>query len=205
MSGDQSEVYSTLEVDGTSTLPVTIPDTGAPEVTNLSGKEVTNEVENEVAIDETQKRTICGIRRRTFWILVILATLVLVGVAVGVGVGVNRHTESDQQSSQQDTYKRGVAPNSDLAAANYTDPSGAEHSQVYYQDNSLGIWMTDWNSSSDSWTPSPVSDKGSANVIYPKNGTPIAANNWILDGDAVSYKTKWLMFMETLTVHELSH
>ncbi|KAK0650653.1 hypothetical protein DIS24_g6533 [Lasiodiplodia hormozganensis] len=182
MPGDQSETYSTLEIDETSSLPVATPKITSPEIANAGGKEVAN----EELTDETRRSTICGIRRMTFWILVIIASLALIGVAVGIGVGVTQQTksESDQQSPQQVLNQRGVASTSRLAAANYTDAYGVDHSQVFYQDSSLEIWMSDWNSGSKNWNPFPVSDNDSTSAISPKNGTPISANNWMLDYSA---------------------
>lgn len=188
MPGDQLETYSTLEIDETSTLPVATPKITSPDLANAGGKEVAKENPSE----GTQKNTICGIRRRKFWILVLIASLVLIGVAIGVGVGVTRHTESesDEQSPQQVLNQRSVASTSRLAAANYTDAYGVDHSQVFYQDSSLEIWMSDWNSGSENWNPFPVLDNDSTSSISPKNGTPITANNWMLDYSAVSLETR---------------
>ncbi|KKY13738.1 putative fungal fucose-specific lectin [Diplodia seriata] len=65
-----------------------------------------------------------------------------------------------------------------LSATNYTDPQEKEHSQVYFQDESLDIWMADREAADGSaWSPSQVNTTGTS----PKNGTPIAAFNYFPD------------------------
>ncbi|KAL0253215.1 hypothetical protein SLS55_010187 [Diplodia seriata] len=79
----------------------------------------------------------------------------------------------------------GIASNSKLAASNYTDASGVEHSQVYYQNAStLQIWMADWDSAAGSWSRSLVQASNNDTAVNPRNGTAIAAANyWTEAGD----------------------
>ncbi|KAF2141132.1 uncharacterized protein K452DRAFT_299171 [Aplosporella prunicola CBS 121167] len=192
MTGPQEPPYSTLEVDRAQMgdLPEALPRSDPPEVIDKTiGKEV---VGNGGPLPPRQ--TICGLRKRFFWILVVAAILVIIGVAVGAGVGATRGKSSASSSNNGNStsnggngtapYRRGFVSTSYLGAANYTDSAGIEHSQLYYQDNSLQIWYSDWNSSTDKWSFYEVVPE-TGEDMSPKNGTPIAASNyWRSDNDS---------------------
>ncbi|GME41699.1 Fungal fucose-specific lectin [Neofusicoccum parvum] len=177
--------YSTLEVDVRDhTLPEAIikPAYGdaLPEAINTTGKEVT-----APAAVPQKSATICGLRRKTFWILLGVILLIVIGVAVGVGagVGVSKSNDSGSSSSAATAYQQGIALNSRLASNNYTDSDGVEHSQVYYQDNSLAIWVADYNNATGDWALSEVMAKNNQSDMTPRDGTPIACGNWWHDDD----------------------
>lgn len=174
---EQYDHYSTFEVDG-SHIPELAPDATQPEAINVGEKKVASWSPMRTA--EEKISTVARSRATYIWIA--LLSLILIAIAVGVGVGVTQHKRSEQSNSEAEksaTYQHGLSSTTRLAATNYTDAQGGEHSQVYYQDKSLDIWMADWNGSSRSWTTSPVLPKDNTSVMYPKNGTPIAAyNQW---------------------------
>ncbi|KAF2136521.1 uncharacterized protein K452DRAFT_313087 [Aplosporella prunicola CBS 121167] len=193
MSETRESAYSTLELDRRQMgdgLPEVLPNTDAPEAFNTGEKETAKNA-NKLPVEKSpvEKRVpnICGMRRRLFWILLVVALLIVAGAVIGAVFGTARNKRSKSpshgdihQSPKNGTeiYKRGISRNSQLATANYTDKLGIDHSQLYYQDNSLQIWSADWNSSASNWTLYEVLSHDNKTII-PKDGTPIAtANYW---------------------------
>lgn len=180
MTETAESIYSTLEVDNSVNLPQHKPnDEDMPEP-------VAEKAESPAA-----PTFLFGIRRRTFWTIlgVVLASMIIgIAIGVGVGVGTKRKEEPGHKSANNivsdstKVIRRGVASSSRLAAANYTDAGGAEHSQVYYQNaTSMEIWMADYNDATANWTFSPVLPRDNNSAVIPKNGTPNAAYNWLHD------------------------
>lgn len=178
--------YSTLELDDRQCLtqvksndrqPLsdTQPGNDLPEVAPSDALEVVDNTDGAGPRD--RGTTLCGLRRKTFWIaLTAAATLIAVSTAVGVGVGV---AKSKSSPSAGDGRIGRVAPFSRLAAANYTDRQNVNHTQVYYQDDYLNLWMADLDLKKNEWTGTQVN----TTELFPRNGTPIAAFN--LQGTSV--------------------
>ncbi|GME28785.1 uncharacterized protein K452DRAFT_313087 [Neofusicoccum parvum] len=180
----QQQGYSTLEVEQNANFPEVDLGDQLPESPNTTSEEV---VVTPAHTDTQAERKICSLRRNTFWIVLAMAVLVVIAVIVGASIGATRSDDSGNAASStsndnsgvSEAPRRGIAPNSKLAAANYTDELGVEHSQVYYQDYSLQIWMADWDRSTGNWTFSKVLDENNDATVKPMNGTPIAAyNRW---------------------------
>ncbi|GME66009.1 uncharacterized protein K452DRAFT_313087 [Neofusicoccum parvum] len=179
----QQQGYSTLEVEQNANFPEVDLGDQLPESPNTTSEEV---VVTPAHTDKQAERKICGLRRNSFWIALAMAVLVVIAVIVGASIGATRSDDSGNAASStsndnsgvSEAPRRGITPNSKLAAANYTDELGVEHSQVYYQDYSLQIWMADWNGSSGNWTFSKVLAENNDTAINPMNGTPIAAYNF---------------------------
>ncbi|KAK8169820.1 hypothetical protein IWX90DRAFT_501845 [Phyllosticta citrichinensis] len=182
--------HASAPVDGVAVPP-----------TPLEGPEPKGVVENG------RKRTICGIRRRTFWLCLSIVLVFIVAAAVGGGVGGVLGTRKSSSSSSSNnnnnsetdatvatagtgtanaTTTRRLLPNSNLATVNYTDSEGANYNRLYYQTASLDIAMKEWNSASSNWSTSAIiklSGTDSNTKIEAKNGTPIAAYvYWRADG-----------------------
>ncbi|KAL1630336.1 hypothetical protein SLS56_005008 [Neofusicoccum ribis] len=201
-SEQQRQGYITLEVDQNSDLPevdLTANGSQLPEYLNTTGKKA---VFTPIYTDTEVERRICGLRRKNSWIALAVAILVVIVVIVGASVGATRNggsgnaassTSNDNSSNVSEALRRGIAPNSKLAAANYTDVLGVEHSQVYYQDYSLQIWMADWDSSVGNWTFSKVLAENNNTAVNPKNGTPIATYNfWKGSGNQSDFRCLFL-------------
>ncbi|KAF2135349.1 uncharacterized protein K452DRAFT_29432 [Aplosporella prunicola CBS 121167] len=202
MAGAPKHEYSTLEVSAqqpsdlpevvshdlpeaiSTDLPEAVPQTSAssaPEPIFASYHD--KQLDADVAPAPEKRSSICGLRKRTFWIALVVALLVIIGVAVGAGVGATRNKDSDDSSSSSgasssNSSTRGIISTSRLAAANYTDAAGVEHSQLYYQDVSLDIWMADWSEKNNNWTLGKLQPNDNTSDITPRNGTPIAAYNF---------------------------
>lgn len=193
-SGQPHEYYSTMEVDESANLPEVKPTADKdhlPEAVNTTGKEVAPLPAHGAGAAAAGRPAgrICGLRRRTFWIGLGVAIAIIIGVAVGAGVGATRKSSRNTSSSSSSKLPRGIASNSKLAANNYTDSSGVEHTHVYYQDNSLQIYMADKASTATDWSFAEVLAQNNDSAINPKNGTPIAAANyWTTAGDNVTHR-----------------
>lgn len=186
--------YSTLEVDDRPehVFPEVVPKPNAndlPEAVNTTGKEAVFP-----ATHTPRSATICGLRKRTFWIALV-AFIIVVGIAVGVGVGVgatrNDGSDDSNSTSSAATSRRGVASNSKLAANNYTDADGVEHSQLYYQDASLAIMSADYSNATSAWTLKEVAAENNTTDMTPRNGTPIAAGNWYTGERSSDWRVLW--------------
>ncbi|OJD38022.1 fungal fucose-specific lectin protein [Diplodia corticola] len=199
--------YSTLEVDqgaplpeldDSHNLPQVIPNGDLPEVRpSGNSPEVLDKHEAPGASGaSTNKSKICCLRRKTFWLVLSVVLLVAVAVAVGVGVGASRkHGKTEERNkpnngatgrgnSTDSTPKAGrIASFSRLAAVNYTDRQNRDHSQVYYQDNNLDIWLADLDTTAQTWNLTKTNTTG----MDPKNGTAISANNWPWPSGAQRY------------------
>ena len=195
---DHHNHYSTLEVDQGAQLPeVNSHDLPQTKLDNTLPEAISKDVYPEV-VQSKKRSAICGIRKKFFWIAlcaIITAVAIAVGVGVGVGVGVNSDSSSASTStSTEDAGNEGgsanggnstgsVASFSQLAAENYTDKQGVERSLVYYQDNALDIWKADLDTSTDNWSLAKVNTFD----MDPKNGTPIAAVNWVNESVGESF------------------
>lgn len=128
--------------------------------------------------------TICGLRKRNFWIIAAILILIVIGAAVGGGVGAT--LSSKDSSSSDDSSLSGNSslrartsflPNTNLAAVNYTKDNITWH-RVFFQTSEDGIYQSAWNSSGKTWTVSAVELKDSdisRSELF-KTPTPIAAS-----------------------------
>ncbi|KAK0643830.1 hypothetical protein B0T16DRAFT_459931 [Cercophora newfieldiana] len=137
--------------------------------------------------------TICGIRRKVFWIALGVATFVVLAAAIGGGVGgyfANRpkQSASESQSTSNSGSSTGnpTAPgpssptrapvqNLSIAAVRWIDGKNVDHYRVFTQSsssNQLGILESAWNSDGQAWSISPITD-GTDTV---KPGTSISAS-----------------------------
>ncbi|CAG8951870.1 hypothetical protein HYFRA_00005674 [Hymenoscyphus fraxineus] len=189
--------YSTLEPVGGQTDHQ--PDLEA--TTNHTSPEILHKaeydnfpVENTTGKDE---RRILGLKRRLFFIVAGLLSLLVVGAIVGGAVGGTRGKnkaktilESPESTPAPPTQpaptpdnpnSNNTGPisssnlmiNSQLASVNWTDDSKIQHRAVFYQNKVGGLTVTLWDSQKKSWAPSPVSTPDTP--IVPRNGTAIAA------------------------------
>ncbi|KAK2035554.1 hypothetical protein LX32DRAFT_2243 [Colletotrichum zoysiae] len=158
----------------------------------------------EVVTEQTDEKirkqpsgTICGVRKKIFWIVLAVTLIVIIGAAVGGGVGA---AMSAQNSSQQPSSSSGgpsdsgsgsgngsgggdsnggsnnttasdmdILPSTNLGALNFTDAYGHVNHLVFYQLRSNNLMMSSWNSSTKVWS-SGVANKDS----HIKPGTPIS-------------------------------
>ncbi|KAI6357976.1 hypothetical protein MCOR25_007490 [Pyricularia grisea] len=128
---------------------------------------------------------ICGLRKRAFYIVVVVIGLIVIAAAVGGGVGGSiaaRNASQSQEQQQQPSTPTPAPTNrpktspvlqeSALAALNWQDASNDTHYQVYFQSRDGAIMESAWNSTSNRWTVSRITDPG-ADI---KSGTPLTAS-----------------------------
>ncbi|KAF9630696.1 hypothetical protein BFW01_g1258 [Lasiodiplodia theobromae] len=131
--------------DGTLPIP-TYPSESAPQVID------TNTLPEPMILESQRTRPpsrICGLRKRSFWIIIAVAVAIVVAVAVGAGVGVSQADSKNSEDNQR------LLRTSKLAAL-----------------RSGEIYLSVWNSSSPAWAAFPVVTDG--NDVLRR--TPIAAD-----------------------------
>lgn len=117
----------------------------------------------------------CGLKRRTFWIVlgVVIAVVIAAGVAGGVAGGISarntamRHSGSSGSSSGS-SDNANVMGLSTLTAANWTDSKNYVHRTVFFQDPWNSVLARRWDSQNKTWTTS--------NVTAVLNNSPIPMN-----------------------------
>ena len=123
-----------------------------------------------------QEQRILGLKRKTFRLLLIIATVSILAVAVVGSVGgvlarrkKQQHVASSASSSSPSTRDR--YKNTGLSAIGWTDRNGTLHKRVYYQDGRDMIREAAWDNSTAFDTPWKINTI--SNRVKP--GTPIAA------------------------------
>ena len=134
--------------------------------------------ESSESLRPIEERKIFGLRRKTFFMLLPVALVLIMAGAVGGGVGgtiaAHNRKQTDTPSStspQVPTTTRIQYANTGLAAMQWTDLNGTLRKRLYYQDSNDKIRESAWdnNTSFDTaWKVNAISDPA-------KPGTPIAA------------------------------
>lgn len=190
MNEHKHEEHSTLEVDD-SRLPEIEHDQHLPEALfpNEYPKVADDYPNAAPPPPETAKRaTICGLRRRTFWIVIAIVFIVVEAAVVGGAVGGTRGSRPANSSStttastatptttttpaSKPTPSNRLSLNSKLSSLYFTDANNVDHYWVYFQISTKAIYQSAWNSSAQIWAVSPVT---SADRDV-KDQTSIAAN-----------------------------
>lgn len=178
-------------------------DTSSPEVVPPSVRD-----QKEIAGTSTE-RTICGLRRKTFWIVLAVVLLIIIAAAVGGGVGgamamkkSNNTSDSspssdstssssgdDDSSSSSPNSPNSLLPTTRLTSINYTDADGTENHHVYYQLANKHIYGSAWNSSAPTtWRTFAVSTE-TDNI---RNNTPLTASIYWWSASRRDFHVYWL-------------
>lgn len=212
--------YSTLEVrgdegrytDGISKEPITHHDslypqpaafendaTGAnlPEVVNYTKEEP---LSNPPMPHEQSAGRICGLPKRTFYLILIGALLVIIGaIAGGVAGGLARtqHHTSNHSDGSQDNQGGGSSANdtstnpnvnvlsiSKLTSTNRTDANGYMHRTVFFQDTNAAIIARRWDSQNRTWATTNITEtmRGSTTPLNPLPGASMASASCFYNG-----------------------
>ena len=140
------------------------------------------------SLPQTPAPTICGIRRRTFWIIAGIVGLVVIAAAVGGGVGGALSNRSSAESANQTSPGNSTNPGSGsssnnttpvaiqdagIAALGWVDTNGVSHYRVYHQPvNQSSLWESKWSSDSQIWLPTNIT---SSSTEPAKRGSPLVA------------------------------
>ncbi|KAB2574447.1 hypothetical protein DBV05_g6866 [Lasiodiplodia theobromae] len=155
-----------------SSLPQVI-DSTPPEVYYTQGSTLPPPAPND---QSEQDRTVCGLKRKTFWIVFAVLLVIIIAAAVGGGVGgaLSSKKKSSPPSSTNSTTTTSdpILPNSRIAAINYTDASNVVHHRVYFQGASLALYQSDFSAATNNWTVSRVNVTGNVTALQ---GTALSA------------------------------
>lgn len=165
-----------------SSLPQVI-DSTPPEVYHTQGSTLPPPAPND---QPEQDRTVCGLKRKTFWILFAVLLVIIIAAAVGGGVGgalsskkksspPSSSSSSSNSTTSTTTTSDPILPNSRIAAINYTDASNVVHHRVYFQGASLALYQTDFSAATNNWTVSRVNVTGGGGVTA-LQGTALSAS-----------------------------
>lgn len=117
---------------------------------------------------EAPLQTICGIHRKTFWIVAGVVGFILLGGAIGGGVGGYLASRSNQASSEpQSPYL-----NLSISALHWVDGDDVGHYRVYHQPaGQAHIFESAWSTDDRTWEVSPITDPD----VKIKEDTPLAS------------------------------
>ncbi|KAH7139724.1 hypothetical protein B0J13DRAFT_527396 [Dactylonectria estremocensis] len=188
------EVYG-QHVPNPSQLPHVTETTNLPEV--LEGPKPYYEVpDHERKLengDTLGERRIWGIKRKTFFILLVVIAVVVIGGAVGGAVGATVGKGDSESSPSSDdtatttsgnsptsTSSSSILPDSQLASVNWTDSSGYAHYYLFYQNNDKMLINSIWDSENKTWEARSLSaslNSSGVNIDI-HTGSSIAAVAW---------------------------
>ncbi|KAI0010547.1 hypothetical protein F4779DRAFT_627118 [Xylariaceae sp. FL0662B] len=175
-----------------------------------------NEGGSHYASDEKppEPTRVCGLSKKTFWIIMVIAIIVVIGaVAGGIAGGLagrkynstaaaSGSPESDgspkDPASSTPEDQNLVLGNSRLTASNWTDSKGVTHRTVLFQDVYNAIIARRWDSNGKKWATDNLTDMMHATTtpLRPIPGTPLASASmdkdpkyethlWFLDPDNI--------------------
>ncbi|KAI1457917.1 hypothetical protein F4805DRAFT_457361 [Annulohypoxylon moriforme] len=147
-----------------------------------------------------RKATICGLPRKTFFIIlgVGIAVIALVaGLAGGLtsknhggekAVASSGSSGSPKDPASTNMTQKLILDNSKITASNWTDSDGVIHRTVFFQDVYNSIIARRWDSKGKSWTTNNLTQLMAATTtpLNPQPGTPLASASMDLDP---SYET----------------
>lgn len=115
--------------------------------------------------------TICGMRRRNFWIAMGVVVVVVVAAVVGgiVGSGAARRNGPSSDGQEPVSKPPGTPANSSssfpavltgskIAASNWTGPDGYGRRAVFFQDTNNALLARLWDSQNNTWLTHNISD-----------------------------------------------
>ncbi|KAK6084563.1 hypothetical protein SCUP234_03352 [Seiridium cupressi] len=132
---------------------------------------------DEAAIRSSGRQRICGLGRRTFFILLGVVLLVLAGAIAGGVAGGLASRKSSSTGGQVITPNRvNVMDISSLSASNWTDGNGFDHRIVFFQDPWNAVVARRWDSQNNTWATTNISavSANSATPLVAAPGTSLA-------------------------------
>ncbi|KAI1079688.1 hypothetical protein F5B20DRAFT_543246 [Whalleya microplaca] len=140
-----------------------------------AGTPISQSYTKEASYNATEKR-ICGLPRRTFYIILAIVLLLVIGaIAGGLAGGLaSRHGNSASvpDPGSNATRNTHVLEESKLAASNWTDPDGYAHRSVFFQDPYNSIIARQWDSQNKTWTTRNISDLMVSSTSGPLKAIP---------------------------------
>ncbi|KAI2624595.1 hypothetical protein GGS26DRAFT_564333 [Hypomontagnella submonticulosa] len=136
---------------------------------------------------------ICGLRRKTFFLILGLAAVVVIALVAGLagglasknrsGSGADAEPSGSGDQSPKDpagtnsTSEKLILSNSKITASNWTDPNGVVHRTIFFQDAYNSIIARRWDSKGKSWKTNNLTELMAATTtpLRPQSGTPLAS------------------------------
>jgi hypothetical protein len=121
-----------------------------------------------------QPALLCGLRKRTFWIMTAIITFGTLAIIGGI---LGWHFSANKLKSFDNRARLMVLDNSSIAAVNYTDGNGGEYRMMFWQAKTGDLMFSVWSWQNTTWLP-PVSVQSRVNdneAIPALLGTPLAA------------------------------
>lgn len=134
----------------------------------------------------TKEHKIFGLRRKIFFILLVMVLVLIIAGAVGGGVGgaIAARNRNKNAAPKAATASQVGCANTGLAAMLWTDLNGTLHKRLYYQDNNDKIRESAWDNSTSfntAWNVNAISDVAKAcTPIAAVAGYPHASYNYSL-------------------------
>ncbi|RYP91209.1 hypothetical protein DL770_002686 [Monosporascus sp. CRB-9-2] len=149
----------------------------------------------ETGEKEKPKRTICGVAPLSFYIILGVALIVIIGaIAGGVGGamaskdGENQEAASAEPGNEDSADSTNstttemddridILPNSRLTSSNWTDPDGFIHRIVFFQDAHNALVAREWDSENQTWGTTNITGLFAPTTapLNPVSGTPLAS------------------------------
>jgi len=148
-------------------------------------------------LPSTSSISICGLRRRTFYSVLAVVGILLVGAIAGLAGGLvsqrnranadnsdatNNDSSSDPSATSPSSTSPSASPlassildDSQLATAKWANETGTA-SFVVYQDGTGSLMLANWHTMNATWRSVNITDRmrSARSPIRPKPGTPIA-------------------------------
>ncbi|RYP07518.1 hypothetical protein DL764_002447 [Monosporascus ibericus] len=149
----------------------------------------------ETGEEKKPKRTICGVAPLTFYIILGVALIIIIGaIAGGVGgamaskdgenqeaasaePGNGDSTDSTNSTTTEMDDRIDILPSSRLTSSNWTDPDGFIHRIVFFQDAHNALVAREWDSENRTWATTNITGLFAPTTapLNPVSGTPLAS------------------------------
>jgi hypothetical protein len=169
----------------------------------IHGQEDTYKATDGQPNEKVPERSICGVKRRTFFIILAVAAVIIIGAIAGGVAGAFARKNVSSGSSQTDTSTNvHIMDISSLSATNWTDPSGFKHKIVFFQDPYNSMLAQRWDSQNKTWESTNITQVMAASTtpLDVAPGTSIASASlewsgaygthlWFLDSNHIIRST----------------
>ncbi|KAI1632288.1 hypothetical protein F4809DRAFT_105374 [Biscogniauxia mediterranea] len=159
--------------------------------------------QNGAPNEKTPKATICGLPKRTFYIVLAIAIIVTAAaIAGGVAGGLTANRSRDSSSSSSSSSSSGstdgeqhILTDSKLTATNWTDSDGTVYRTIFFQDAYASLIARRWDSKGNTWTTDNLTDMYIATTrpIDSAAGTPLASASIALSDDNAYETHLWFL------------
>ncbi|KAI0140003.1 hypothetical protein F4776DRAFT_677254 [Hypoxylon sp. NC0597] len=140
-----------------NTLPIPRPSSKDEKIVDPYSQQNLNQQDHQLPLVSS---TICGIYRKTFWVIIGLVAFVIIAAAIGGGVGGHfAHQNNETQNNQTSLNVTVTHQNLSIAALYWIDETNTSQYRIYYQPgNRTQVFESSWSSNNQTWTVSEIAD-----------------------------------------------